>query len=167
MKYFVSVAGREIEVEVDGDLITVGGTKRTASLRTIPGTSLRQLTLDGRPTLLAVRSGGRGQWSFGLGGDRWEVEVLDERTRYVRSLTAAGERPRGPATLRAPMPGLVVRVLVEAGQQVAAGTGLVVLEAMKMENELKAPAAGTVSLIRAQAGAAVEKGQVLVEFDAG
>jgi pyruvate carboxylase subunit B len=64
------------------------------------------------------------------------------------------------------MPGLVVRVLVDTGQQVAAGTGLVVLEAMKMENELKAPAAGTVSLIRAEAGAAVEKGQVLVEIHA-
>ena len=165
MKYFVSVAGREIEVEVDGDLVTVGGTTRTASLRPIPGTSLRQLTIDGRPTLLAARSGGRGQWSLGLGGDRWEVEVLDERTRHLRSLTTAGDRARVPATLRAPMPGLVVRVMVETGQKVAAGTGLVVLEAMKMENELKAPAAGTVSLIRTQAGAAVEKGQVLVEFE--
>jgi biotin carboxyl carrier protein len=62
------------------------------------------------------------------------------------------------------MPGLVVRVLVEAGQEVEAGTGLVVLEAMKMENELKAPAGGTVSTVRSQAGEAVEKGQVLVEF---
>jgi pyruvate carboxylase subunit B len=164
VKYFVSVAGREIEVEVDGDLVTVGGTTRSASFRAIPGTSLRQLTFDGRPTLLAARSGGRGHWSLALGGDRWEAEVFDERTRHIRSLTAGGDRARGPATLRAPMPGLVVRVLVEAGQQVAAGTGLVVLEAMKMENELKAPAAGMVSLIRAEAGAAVEKGQVLVEF---
>jgi biotin carboxyl carrier protein len=164
VKYIVSIAGREIEVEVDGDLVTVGGTTRTASLRAIPGSALRQLVFDERPTLLAARSGGRGQWSVGVGGDRWEVEVLDERTRHIRSITAGGDRPRGPATLRAPMPGLVVRVLVETGQQVAAGTGLVVLEAMKMENELKAPAAGTVSLVRAEAGAAVEKGQVLVEF---
>jgi biotin carboxyl carrier protein len=62
------------------------------------------------------------------------------------------------------MPGLVVRVLVEPGHEVEAGTGLVVLEAMKMENELKASAGGTVSAIRSQAGEAVEKGQVLVEF---
>jgi biotin carboxyl carrier protein len=62
------------------------------------------------------------------------------------------------------MPGLIVRVLVEPGQEVEAGAGLVVLEAMKMENELKASAAGTVSAIRSQAGEAVEKGQVLVEF---
>jgi biotin carboxyl carrier protein len=57
-----------------------------------------------------------------------------------------------------------VRVLVEPGQDVEAGAGLVVLEAMKMENELKAPAAGIVGTVRAHPGLAVEKGQVLVEF---
>jgi biotin carboxyl carrier protein len=164
MKYIVSVAGREIEVEVDGDLVTVEGSTRSASLRTVPGTTTRQLLIEGHPTTLTMRSGGRGQWSLESGGDRWEVEVVDERTRHVRSLTAGTERRRGPVILRAPMPGLVVRVLVEPGQEVPAGAGLVVLEAMKMENELKAPAAGTVGAVRAQAGQAVEKGQVLVEF---
>lgn len=164
MKYIVSVAGREIEVEVDGDLVTVGGLTQSASLRMVPGTPTRQLVLEGRPTVLTIRSTGRGQWSLRVGGDRWDTEVVDERTRHIRSLTASTDRHRGPATLRAPMPGLVVRVLVEAGQQVTAGTGLVVLEAMKMENELKAPAAGTVGAVRAQPGDAVEKGQTLVEF---
>jgi pyruvate carboxylase subunit B len=164
VKYIVSVAGREIEVEVDGDLVTVEGSTRTASLRAVPGTPTRQLLIEGHPTTLAMRSAGRGQWSLEIGGDRWEVEVIDERTRHIRSLTAGTERKRGPVILRAPMPGLVVRVLVEPGQEVAAGAGLVVLEAMKMENELKAPAAATVGAIRAQAGQAVEKGQVLVEF---
>ena len=64
------------------------------------------------------------------------------------------------------MPGLVVRVQVEAGQSVAAGAGVVVLEAMKMENELRAATAGTVRTVRVRAGEAVEKGQVLVEFEA-
>ena len=164
MKYIVSIAGREIEVEVDGDLVTVEGTTRTTSLRAIPGTPTRQLLIDGRPTALTMRSSGRGQWSLEVGGDRWDVEVVDERTRHIRTLTAGVERPRGPVTLRAPMPGLVLRILAEPGQEVAAGTGLVVLEAMKMENELKSPAAGTVGAIRVQPGQAVEKGQVLVEF---
>ncbi len=164
MKYIVSIAGREIEVEVDGDLVTVEGSTRTASLRAIPGTPTRQLLIEGRPTALSMRSAGRGQWSLQVGGDRWEVEVVDERTRHIRSLTAGVERRRGPVTLRAPMPGLVVRVLVEPGHEVEAGAGLVVLEAMKMENELKAPAAGTVGAVRTQPGEAVEKGQVLVEF---
>ena len=165
MKYIVSVAGREIEVEVDGDRVTVEGSTRTATLRAVPGTPSRQLLIEGYPSALTMRSAGRGQWSVELGGDRWDVEVVDERTRHIRSLTAGAERRRGPVILRAPMPGLVVRVLVEPGQEVASGAGLVVLEAMKMENELKAPGAGKVGAIRAEAGQAVEKGQVLVEFE--
>jgi biotin carboxyl carrier protein len=164
MKYLVTVAGREIEVEVDGDQVTVGGATRTATLRTVAGTSSRQLLVDGRPTVLTLRSAGRGQWTLGVGGDRWDAEVVDERTRHIRSLTAGASAARGPATVRAPMPGLVVRVLVEAEQEVAAGAGIVVLEAMKMENELKAPTAGVVRAVRVAAGEPVEKGQVLVEL---
>jgi biotin carboxyl carrier protein len=164
VKYIVSIAGREIEVDVDGDQVTVAGTTHHASLRAIPGTLSRQLVIEGRPSLVTMRSGGGGLWTLGAGGDRWEAEVMDERTRHIRSLTAGGERARGPRSLRAPMPGLVVRFLVEPGQTVDAGAGIVVLEAMKMENELKAPAAGTVSAVRTQPGEAVEKGQLLVEF---
>lgn len=166
MKYIVSIAGREIEVEVDGDLVTVDGSTRTAWLRTIAGTPTRQLLLDGRPTAIIMRSEGRGQWGLQVGGDRWEAEVLDERTRHIRSLTQGGERRRGPVTLRAPMPGMVVKVLAEPGHAVAAGAGLVVLEAMKMENELKSAASATVKAVRVNPGEAVEKGQILVEFEA-
>jgi len=63
------------------------------------------------------------------------------------------------------MPGLVVRVHVEPGSSVASGSGVVVLEAMKMENELRAAATGTVRAVRVKPGEAVEKGQVLVEFE--
>ena len=62
------------------------------------------------------------------------------------------------------MPGLVVRVQVEAGQDVAPGTPVIVLEAMKMENQLKAAAPARVSAVKVQPGQAVEKGQVLLEF---
>jgi biotin carboxyl carrier protein len=63
------------------------------------------------------------------------------------------------------MPGMVLRVQVQAGDRVVPGTGLVVLEAMKMENELKSPAAGVVKTVRVASGEAVEKGQVLLEFE--
>jgi len=65
----------------------------------------------------------------------------------------------------APMPGLIVRVNVSPGDTVAAGQGLVVVEAMKMENELKAPADGVVARVSVEAGAAVEKGAVLVVLE--
>jgi pyruvate carboxylase subunit B len=64
------------------------------------------------------------------------------------------------------MPGLVLRVHIAPGQHVAAGTGLVVLEAMKMENELKSAASAVVRAVRVKPGEAVDKGQILVEFEA-
>jgi pyruvate carboxylase subunit B len=165
VKYVVSVGGRDIEVEVNGDRVTVGGTDRSVTLSIIAGTPLRQLVIDGRQTEITVDAVGQGKWTVGLRGERWEYEVLDERTRHIRSLTAAGGQQRGTPPLKAPMPGLVVRVLAEPGQHVDAGSGVVVLEAMKMENELRVSAASVVKTVRVKAGEAVEKGQVLVDFE--
>jgi pyruvate carboxylase subunit B len=165
MKYIVAVAGREIEVEVDGDQVAVAGRRHIATLSTAPGTPVRQLLLDGRAESLAVQGSGSGRWAVTLGGERWETEVLDERTHHIRSLTGTGNQTRGPGALRAPMPGLVVRVQVEPGSSVAVGSGVVVLEAMKMENELRAATPATVRTVRVKPGEAVEKGQVLVEFE--
>ena len=166
MKYAVLLDGRVIEVVVEGERVTVDGRTFTATLGVIPGTPLRQLLLDGRPSTVAVEALGRGRWALAPGGERWEVEVLDERTRHIRTLSGNDSRQPVSAVLRAPMPGLVLRVQVAAGQRVAEGGGLVVLEAMKMENELKAPATGVVKAVRVSPGEAVEKGQVLVEFEA-
>lgn len=164
MRYVVLVDGQVVEVEVDGDQVAVAGQIHVATLGVIPGTPLRQLLLDGRPTTLAVASLGRGRWALAPGGERWEVEVLDERTRYIRSLAGGVERQLESPVLKAPMPGLVLRVQVVPGQRVPAGAGLVVLEAMKMENELKSRADAVIKAIRVQPGEAVEKGQVLLEF---
>ena len=71
-----------------------------------------------------------------------------------------------PAPLVAPMPGLIVRVNVEVGDSVSAGQGLVVMEAMKMENELRAAGAGKVKSVHAKPGEAVNKGALLVELEA-
>jgi biotin carboxyl carrier protein len=165
VKYFVIVAGQTLEVEVDGDKVTVDGRTVTASLTTVAGTPLRHLQVDGRPIALAMEAVGKGLWGVTRAGERWEAEVIDERTRHIRSLTGAGERSRGAGVLRAPMPGLVVRVQAESGQPVAAGAGIVVLEAMKMENELRTTAAGVIKAVHARAGETVEKGQILVEFE--
>jgi pyruvate carboxylase subunit B len=165
MKYVVQVDGQAIEVEVDGERILLGGQAYHATLGSLAGTPLRQLMVDGKPVTLSVESLGRGRWALTRGGERVEMEVLDERTRHIRSLTGSGDNRRSIDVLKAPMPGLVVRVPVKAGDAVSAGTGLVVLEAMKMENELKAPAAAIIKAVRVTPGEAVEKGQVLLEFD--
>jgi len=78
---------------------------------------------------------------------------------------AAGGTSAGPHTVVAPMPGKIVKVLVRPGDAVQARQGLVVVEAMKMENELRAPRAGTVRALHVQSGDPVDAGQLLVELD--
>lgn len=165
MKYFVTIGGREVPVEVDGERVVVAGREVRAHLTRIPGTPLRHLLAGERSLTVVMEAGETGHWALEVRGHRTEVEVVDERTRHIRTLTAGRAAVVAPQ-LRAPMPGLVVRVLVTPGETVAAGQGLVVLEAMKMENELRAAAAGTVAGVQVGAGQAVEKGQVLVEFTA-
>ncbi|HEV2290357.1 MAG TPA: biotin/lipoyl-containing protein [Gemmatimonadales bacterium] len=164
MKYFVDVGGREFVVEVDGGRVTVDGMVIEAHLSRLEGTPLWHLLLGDASCTLVLDADGRGRWRAERFGERWEVEVVDERTRHVRSLTGGGTKAAGPPVLKAPMPGLVVRVPVGVGDTVAAGAGVVVLEAMKMENELRAQAGGRVSAVHVRPGQAVEKGQVLVEF---
>lgn len=165
MKYLVQVDGLAIEVEVDGERVVLDGKTLHATLGAVSGTPLRQLMVDGRPVTLSVESLGRGRWALSRGGDRLELEVLDERTRHIRSLAGGGGDRKALDVLKAPMPGLVMRVLVQPGDPVSAGAGLVVLEAMKMENELTASASAVVKAVRVAPGEAVEKGQVLLEFE--
>jgi pyruvate carboxylase subunit B len=101
-----------------------------------------------------------------MGSRKFVVEALDERTRAIRDLSDASERTSGPRPLVAPMPGMIVRVLVAVGDEVKAGQGLVLMEAMKMENELRAASAGRVRSIAAVPGTAVDKGAILVELEA-
>ena len=97
-------------------------------------------------------------------GEVIEAVVLDERAARLASAALAG-RPRASATaVRAPMPGLVVGVPVEAGQVVSKGTTLVVLSAMKMQNELTAAADSTVREVLVTAGQIVDQNQVLVRL---
>jgi pyruvate carboxylase subunit B len=102
-----------------------------------------------------------------LGEDEFPVslEALDERARAIRDITAATAKPTGPAPIVAPMPGLVVRVNVSVGDVIAAGHGAIVMEAMKMENELRSTAAGKVKAVNVSVGTPVEKGVVLVELE--
>ena len=114
--------------------------------------------------VVAEKRQGRGRYTLWVDGYRFEVEALDERTRTIRDLSAANAAPTGPAPIIAPMPGLIVRVNVAVGDRVEAGQGIVVMEAMKMENELRATAPGTVQTVEVAPGTAVEKGALLVSL---
>jgi pyruvate carboxylase subunit B len=166
MKYYVRVGDEEIEVVHDGSEVRDEGETREAHLAEVEGTPVRMLTVGDEVHRIIVRRGAtRGRYTIWVDGFRHEVEALDERMRAIRELAGASAGPSGPAPLLAPMPGMVVRVQVQAGDVVQPGQGLVVMEAMKMENELRATAAATVKAVIAQPGTAVEKGALLIELE--
>src|SRR6266545_4088011 len=141
MKYFVTLRARTYEIDVGGGRVTVDGEPFEAHLAAVPGTPLYHLL---------------------LAGHSWTVDAVDDRTRQIQALTGRGKAPSGGGVVKAPMPGLVVRVEVEVGQHVDTGAGLVVVEAMKMENELRATRPGVVQTIHVAPGQTVDKGASLV-----
>jgi biotin carboxyl carrier protein len=165
MKYTIDIAGRMLEVEIDGDRIVLDGRPVEARLTGAKGSAIRRLVRGRSQRSIHVAEGDeKGLWQLALSECRLPVQVLAPRDLAIRK---AGARKGGAAggVLKAPMPGLVLRVLVEEGAVVEAGQSLVVVEAMKMENQLKARGPGTVKKVHVVAGAKVEKGAPLLEIE--
>ncbi len=164
MKYTIELAGRSFEVEIDGGRVLLDGRPVEATLTGARGTAIRRL-IRGRShrSLHAAPGDEKGAWQLAMDGFRFAAQVLVPRDLARRNAAGRAGRP-GDGILKAPMPGLVVRVLVQAGAVVEAGQGLVVVEAMKMENELKARAPGTVRKVHVTPGTKVEKGAILLEL---
>ena len=166
MRYIVSVGDQTLELDRDGDEIRIDGTTVTATITDVADTPVRMVGIGTEVHRVVARRGPtRGRYTLWVDGFRFEVEALDERTRAIRELSGGAAGPTGPAPLIAPMPGMIVRVAVQLGDAVLPGQPLIVMEAMKMENELRATAAGTVKAVRATAGTAVDKGAVLLELE--
>lgn len=167
MKYIVQLNDQRkaVSIDPDGASYEEEGPVR-AELSDIEGSPVRMVKLGTHVyRVVAEKRQGKGRYTLWVDGYRFETEALDERTRSIRDLSAASAGPVGPAPIIAPMPGLIVRVNVSVGDRVEAGQGLVVMEAMKMENELRATAAGTVKSVEVAPGTAVEKGALLVALD--
>ena len=167
MKYFVTLGELTVEVELDGDVVLVDGRRLEARLERVPGTPEVRIVIDGMATTLAVDAYQGSDLRLIDRGAVRDLTVEDERTRHIRLLAGPGKVVDGHSVLKAPMPGLVLRILVAVGDPVTAGMPLLALEAMKMENELRATTSGVVGAVRVAAGDAVEKGQVLLELKAG
>ncbi len=162
MKYLVTIGAHSLEVELDGSRVVVGGEPLEAHVVAISGTPLYHLLLGGESwTVAAQPLEAVGRWALGAVGERVEVTAVDEQARLAPTRPGPRSSPKG-GTVVAPMPGLVVRIEVAVGQRVEAGAGLVVVEAMKMENELRAARAGVIETVHVTAGQAVEKGAPLV-----
>jgi biotin carboxyl carrier protein len=161
MKYRSIVNGQAFEVELGADgTITVNGQVRTVDFRNI-SESLYSALIDNQSVeaLVEFRDG---VYQILMLGDQYEVDVQDERQQRLLSASSGFAEHQGEVTVRSPMPGLIVEVRVAEGQQVEKGASLVVLESMKMENDIKAPKAGTVSKITVRKGDSVEQNKPLL-----
>lgn len=166
-------------------IVTAHGLDRTVTVEGPLDDGRFRVAIDGAERLVDARSLRPGTWSLIIDGASFTVD-LDPRRGGIaasvgdaeallqvedalhRRLAAAAAGGRGPATrgesLRAPIAGKVVKVVVAVGDQVAPGSAVIVLEAMKMENELVAERGGTVTAVHKAAGQAVDTGDLLIEL---
>jgi biotin carboxyl carrier protein len=165
MKLKVRLDGREADLEFDRNgeacaFLLDGSSQRAASLVEVePG--IYSVLLDGRS--FEARIDPRdGRLFVEIRGRRFAVDISDPRRGGGRS---RGLHREGRQQVTAPMPGKVIRLLVAEGDEVAAGQGLVVVEAMKMQNEMKAPKAGRVISLPVRDGATVAPGEVLAVIE--
>jgi biotin carboxyl carrier protein len=163
--YEISIGDRVLRVEVrrdDGQVfVRVGdGDEVRAELRSLHG-ALYSLTLGEQRTELAANVD-RSEVRVVVDGLEYAAEVVDEAHARLAAVAGARGHAHAHLELKAPMPGLLVRLLCAVGDEVASGQPLAVLQAMKMENELSLPRGGRVAEVRALAGQTVEQGQVLV-----
>ncbi len=163
MRYSVTIQGREREVDVQVDpeggiVVALDGKAYPADIRPIAGgVSVR---IEGQVFDVMVGSGSPTRLVGS--GRRATATVVSERDRASKKRRGSGGDSK---ELRAPMPGLIVKVLVEVGAEVEQGAPLVVMEAMKMENELRAAGPGKVAAVEAREGQNVESGALLVRFE--
>ncbi|HSB03474.1 MAG TPA: biotin/lipoyl-containing protein [Anaerolineales bacterium] len=162
MRYITTVEGKQFLVEIiDEKHVNVDGKVYEVDFESVSGQPVYSLIVDGK-SHEGYAARGEEDWQVLLHGRLYPITVEDEREKRLRSAAGGGVVETGEFHLRAPMPGLVVAIPVEEGQVVKRGQVLVILESMKMQNELKAPRDGTVGRLRVKAGETVEQKQTLL-----
>jgi biotin carboxyl carrier protein len=162
MKYVTTIGKRVFQVEIlDDHRVMLDGKLFEVDFTPIGDQPVFSLLVNGRSHEAHAVPLGEG-WQVLLHGKMYEASVEDEQAVRARALSHPTVTESGEFFLRAPMPGLIVRPLVSVGQVVEKGTPLVILESMKMQNELRSQRPGTVREVRIQADQAVEQNQVLI-----
>jgi biotin carboxyl carrier protein len=162
MKYITTVEGKSFLVEIiDEKHVSVDGKVYQVDFESVSGQPVYSLIVDGRSHESYIYPGDD-NWQVLLRGRLYPVTVEDEREKRLRAAAGGGVAETGEFHLRAPMPGLVVAIPVAEGQPVKKGQVILILESMKMQNEIKSPREGTIGRIRVKAGETVEQKQTLL-----
>jgi biotin carboxyl carrier protein len=163
--YFAEIDGKEYRIEILSETrVIIDGTPHEIDFHTLEQGSSCSLLFDGKsyePTAF----NDNGDWEVLLKGKLFSIQVEDEITRRLRMASGSTSQPTGVYTLLSPMPGLVIDIPVEVGVQVDKGDVLVVLESMKMQNELRAPRAGKITSIQASLNDNVERKEALLTLE--
>ncbi len=172
MKYFVDMDGETFEVEVLESVEQSEGRKYTvkikderlavAHLLELSG-GVYALFMDHKPFLIGSESASDGYIELTVNSNRFRASARSEREENIRQIIGSKAVSRGEAgEVKAPMPGLIVKIITNEGEPVRKGQGIIVLEAMKMENEIKAVLNGSVMKCYVAPGDAVSKNQLLM-----
>ncbi|HEX5810360.1 MAG TPA: biotin/lipoyl-containing protein [Anaerolineales bacterium] len=162
MRYITTVEDKQFVIEIiDEKHLSVDGKIYEVDFESVSGQPVYSLIVDGRSHEGYVAPGDN-DWQVLLRGRLFPVTVEDEREKRLRSAAGGGVAETGEFHLKAPMPGLVVAIPVTEGDSVKKGQVLLILESMKMQNELKSPRDGIVGRVRVRAGETVEQKQTLL-----
>ena len=162
MKYITTVGDKQFLVEIIDDRhVSVDGKVYEVDFESVSGQPVYSLIVDGKSHESYVAQVDD-IWQVLMRGRLYPVSVEDEREKRLRAAAGGGVAETGEFHLKAPMPGLVVTILVAEGEEVKKGQVLLILESMKMQNELKSPRDGKVNRIKVKAGESVEQRQTLL-----
>lgn len=162
MKYITTVGNEQFTIDINQDgQITLNGEVINAEMRQMMDTTMYSIIMDNVSHDLRMNEGD-GAYIVQLSGEIFEVVVEDERTRRLAGLKSSAGAVTGEALVKAPMPGVVVEIPVEQGQEVKRGDIVVIFESMKMQNEFKAPRDGKVHAIRVAPGDKVDQNTILL-----
>jgi biotin carboxyl carrier protein len=164
MKYITTVADAEFMIEVvDEKHVRVNDKLLEVDFAAVSGQPVYSLIIEGK-SYEGYVSPGDEDWEVMMLGRLYSATVEDEREKRLRAAGSATVSGEGEYHLRAPMPGLIVQILVSEGEVIERGQVLAILESMKMQNELRSPRAGTVTRVRVKDGERVEQKAALLSI---
>ena len=171
MKYIAIVKDQEYTIAIDPDKgILIDDVPHEIDFRRLPSGGVTSLLMDNRSISAVIEEMGD-YWDVLIAGELYAVRVQDERAYRLERMRSSGVAVDGEAMVISPRPGIIVAVPVAVGDIVQRGDKVIILESMKMENELRAPCDGVVTHVLVAPGGAVEKDQPLVgisqEIEAG